>query len=213
MSERRTPVTPELEAYLAPFWGDVNPLILRIQEDIHSRNKFPMQISLEQVVLHAWLCRLIGARRVLEVGTYLGLSAAGFALALPDDGQVDTIEVDPEHAQIAEDWFRQGGISEKVTVHLGSALEVVPGLEGPYDLCFLDGAKVDNPHLLELCAERTRSGGLVVVDNAFRDGEVINPDNAESRATAQTLELARRMDAYDPVMLPVADGLLVCRRR
>src|ERR1051325_10562181 len=120
MSERRTPVTPELEAFLAPYWRDVNPLILRIQEDIHARGKTTMQISLEQVVLHAWLCRLVGARAVLEVGTYLGLSAAGFALALPVEGHVDTIEIEPEHADIAEGWFREGGLDSKISVHRGA---------------------------------------------------------------------------------------------
>ena len=213
MSERRTPVTPELEAFLAPYWADVNPLILRIQEDIHARGKTLMQVSLEQVVLHSWLCRLIGARTVLEVGTYLGLSASGFALALPQDGHVDTIEVDAEHADIAEGWFREGGIAEKITVHRGPALSIVPSLSGPYDICFLDGEKSDNLPLLDLCAERTRPGALVIVDNAFRDGGVVTSDDAGSRATAQVLERARRMDVYDPVVLPVADGLLVCRRR
>ena len=61
--------------------------------------------------------------------------------------------------------------------------------------------------------DRTRPGGLVIVDNAFRDGQVVSPTDAETRATEQALELARRMEAYDAVVLPVADGLLVCRRR
>ena len=209
MSEKRTEITPELERFLAPYWGSVDPLILRIQEDIHRRQKYPMQISLEQCVLHGWLCRLIGARRVLEVGTYLGLSAAAFALALPEDGHVDTIEVEAEHADVAEGWFRKGGLEKRITVHRGPALDVLPELTGTYDICFLDGDKKDNPRLLDLCAERTRKGGLVMVDNAFRDAEV--PTEVDD-STRRTLALAREMKELDPVVVPVADGLLVCRK-
>jgi predicted O-methyltransferase YrrM len=213
MSEKRTAITPELEKFLAPYWESVDPLVLRIQEDIHRRNKYPMQISLEQVTFHQWLCRLVGARRVLEVGTYLGLSAAGFALTLPPDGHVDTVELEPEHADIAEGWFREGGIAEKVTVHRGAALDVVPGLAGPYDLCFLDGAKTDNVPLLDLCKQRTRQGGLILVDNAFYSGNVADPDlNGDAQGTRDVLDKAREDPELDAVLLPVADGILLCRR-
>src|SRR5437879_13550290 len=144
---------------MSPYWVAVPPLITEIQEDLHRRGKYPMQISLEQCVLHGWLCRLIGARRILEVGTYLGLSATAFALALPRDGHVDTVEIDPEHADIAESWFREGGIADRVTVHRGPALDVIPSLSGPSDLCLLDAAKRDNVALLDLCIPRTRPGG------------------------------------------------------
>lgn len=211
MSERRTEVTPELERILAPYWESVDPLILKIQEDLHRREKYPMQISLEQVNFHGWLCRLLGARRILEVGTYLGLSAAAFALAMGPEGRIDTVEVSDEHADIAEGWFREGGIADRVTVHRGPALEVVPGLAGPYDLCFLDGAKVDNPALLELCVDRTRAGGLILCDNAFRSGD-LGGDEPDAAATRRMLDAARANARLDPVVLPVADGILACRR-
>ena len=213
MSERRTTVTVELEKYLAPYWEDVHPLILKIQLDLHRREKFPMQISLEQVVFHGWLCRLTNARRVLEVGTYLGLSAAAFALAMPEDGHVDTVEISDEHADIAEGWFKEGGISHKATVHRGPALDVVPGLQGPYDLCFLDGAKQDNRPLMALCIERTRKNGLILVDNAFNDGRIADSNSEPAVVgTREALDFARTCAELDPVLLPVADGLLVCRR-
>ncbi|MFN2465944.1 MAG: O-methyltransferase [Candidatus Dormibacteria bacterium] len=211
MSERRTDVTPELERLLAPYWEAVDPLILRIQEDLHRREKYPMQISFEQVGFHGWLCRTLGVRRVLEVGTYLGLSSAAFALAMGSEGRVDTVEVSDEHADIAEGWFREGGIDGQVTVHRGAALEVVPTLAGPYDLCFLDGAKVDNPQLLDLCIERTRRGGLILCDNAFRSGN-LGGDEPDAVATRELLETARQDPRLDAVVLPVADGILACRR-
>jgi caffeoyl-CoA O-methyltransferase len=211
LSERRTEVTPELERLLAPYWEDVDPLVLQIQEDLHRRDKYPMQISLEQVAFHSWLCRLTGTRNILEVGTYLGLSGAAFALAVGEVGHVDTVEISPEHADIAEGWFQTGGIADRITVHRGAALDVVPALMGPYDMCFLDGQKADNARLLELCIDRTRQGGLILVDNVFRSGG-LGGDDDDARATRETLDLARAQEELDPVVVPVADGILVCRR-
>ena len=209
MSEKRTDVTPEVEALLAPYWAGADPRVTAIQDDIHARQKYPMQISLEQVAFHGWLCRLIGARRVLEVGTYLGLSATAFALALPDDGHVDTVEIDDEHADIAEEWFRRGGVEAKVSVlpraGTGSGAEGPPG---PYDLCFLDGHKPDNRPLMELCIERTRPGGLILVDNVF-NSDLTRDDSATGARDA--LELGRTSDKLESVVFQWPT-LLVSRR-
>ena len=213
MSEKRTEITPHLEQVLAPYWEEVDPLIEAIQEDLHRREKFPMQISREQARFNAWICRLIGARRILEVGTYLGLSAVAFAQAIPADGHVDTVEISDEHADIAEGWFRQGGLADRITVHRGAALDVVPHLEGPYDLCFIDAAKRDNLALLRLCLERTRSGGLIMIDNAFRGGALgADGANGDDLATMEALDFARTSDQLDSIVLPIADGILACRR-
>jgi predicted O-methyltransferase YrrM len=213
MSEKRTEITPHLEQVLAPYWDEVDGLIVAIQEDLHRRQKYPMQISREQVRFNAWICRLIGARRVLEVGTFLGLSAVAFAQALPADGHVDTVEISPEHADIAAGWFREGGLADRITLHRGAALDVVPGLVGPYDLCFIDAAKRDNRALLDLCVERTRSGGLILVDNAFRSGALGTDDaDPDDVGTMAALAFARSSDQLDSIVLPIADGVLACRR-
>ena len=170
-----------------------------------------MQISFEQVAFHGWLCRLVGARRILEVGTYLGLSAAAWAQAVGPEGHVDTVELEAEHADIAEGWFREGDLDRRITVHRGAALDVVPGLAGPYDICFLDGAKVDNPALLDLCVDRTRPGGLILCDNAFRSGD-LGDDSPDAVATREVLEKARTDPRLDSVVVPVADGIVVSRR-
>src|SRR5258708_32973675 len=209
MSEKRTEITPELEEVLAPYWDEVDPLIASIQEDLHRREKYPMQISREQARFHAWFCGVVGARRILEVGTSLGLSATAFAQAIGPGGHIDTVEIDPEHADIAESWFRTGGISDRITVHRGAALEVVPNLAGPYDLCFLDGAKEDNVALLELCIERTRPGGVILVDNAFRGGNLtVKSTDPADLGTIADLDYARTSDRLDNRVVRRSGGSL-----
>src|SRR5258708_31482834 len=121
MSEKRTEITADLEEILAPYWDEVDPLIASIQEDLHRREKYPMQISREQARFHAWFCRLIGARRILEVGTYLGLSAAALAQAIRPDGPGATVEPQPAPAFIVGGWFRGRGISAQLTLDLPPA--------------------------------------------------------------------------------------------
>ena len=172
-----------------------------------------MQISLEQVVFHGWLCRLIGARRVLEIGTYLGLSGAAFALAMGEVGHVDTVEIDAEHADIAEGWFRTGGIADRISVHRGPATSVVPRAQGPLRPLLPrrpQGRQCSAP--LELCAQRTRAGGLVMVDNVFSAGRVSDLDSAEGGHARPRWTGRAAARSSDPVVLPVADGILICRR-
>src|SRR5258708_18004905 len=102
-----------------------------------------MQISREQARFHAWFCGVVGARRILEVGTYLGLSATAFAQAIGPGGHIDTVEIDPEHADIAERWFRTGRSPEPITGRRGGALCRAPHLHLPHPLRFLDAGKPD----------------------------------------------------------------------
>src|SRR5258708_14719712 len=126
MGEKRTEIPPELEEVSAPYGDEVAPLTPSIQGALHRREKYPMQISREQARFHAWFCGVVGARRILEVGTYLGLSSTAFAQAIGPGGHIYTLEIDPQHADIAESWFRTGGSSPPHTLHPRSAPAEVP---------------------------------------------------------------------------------------
>lgn len=212
MSAGRTPVTPGLESYAAPLWRDVDPLLREIDDDVRARGLRATQISLEQCVLHGWLCRQFHLQTVLEIGTYLGLSAAAFALALPPEGHVDTIELDEDLAAAAEAWFRHGGLDGRITVHRGPACDVLPSLTGPYDACFIDGAKRQNVPLIRAAMARVRRNGLILVDNIFYAGLVLDSDPIpDARGARDAVAFVTSCEGLDPVLLAVADGLLVCR--
>jgi predicted O-methyltransferase YrrM len=142
------------------------------------------------------LARAIGARRVLELGTLAGVSAIWLARALPPDGRLTTIELDPSFAALARANLDRAGLAGRVDVLTGPALETLPGLPGPFDLAFLDADKATMPEQLALVLPRVRAGGLVVCDNVVRGGTVVDPPPGD--ATARGVRAALELLAADP---------------
>jgi predicted O-methyltransferase YrrM len=129
------------------------------------------------------LARLQGARRILEVGTLGGYSTIWLARALPPDGRLITLEVDPKHAEVARGNIANAGLADMVDLRLGPALETLPKLAteggGPFDLIFIDADKVNNPEYFTWAIELARPGTLIIVDNVVRRGEVADPDSTD----------------------------------
>lgn len=135
-----------------------------------------IDVSPLQGKLLALLARLHGARTVLEVGTLGGVSTIWLARALPADGRVTTLEIDPHHAEVARTNLDRAGVGDRVEIHVGPAAETLPTLEGPFDMAFVDADKPSNPIYWREAMRLVRPGGLIVVDNVVRDGMVADPD-------------------------------------
>lgn len=148
------------------------------------------------------LARISGARRVLEIGTLGGYSTIWLARALPDDGEVVTIEAEPAHAELARANLARAGVADRVDVRVGMAVDVLPGLvgEAPFDLVFIDADKQSNTRYLEWAARLGRPGSVVVVDNTARAGEIVRDDSDDpmvrgTRAALEMLGADARFDA------------------
>ena len=155
-----------------------------------------------------------GARRVLELGTYSGYSAISMAAALPPGGRIDTCEVDERHAGVARRYIERAGFGDRVTVHLGPALETIEKLEGEFDLVFIDAAKVNYRTYYVALLPRLSERGLMAVDNTLWSGRVLD-DSDDSEATTAI----RDFNDYvrdDPnsvcVQLSIRDGVTLIRR-
>lgn len=121
------------------------------------------------------LASMIGARRILEVGTLGGYSAIWMARALPEDGRLVTLELDPDYAEVARRNIAHAGLGERVEIRVGPALETLPLLEGPFDFAFIDADKPSNPDYFAHALRLVRPGGVIVVDNVVRGGAVVDP--------------------------------------
>lgn len=154
---------------------------------------------LQGKLLHL-LAAATGARRVLEVGTLGGYSTSWLARALPEDGELVSIELDDRHAQVARSNLETAGLGGQVTVMVGPAADVLPTLSGPFDLAFLDADKAGNADYVRLCLPLLRPGALLVVDNVVRQGAVLDADSddASVQGVHRLLALLRdepRLDA------------------
>jgi predicted O-methyltransferase YrrM len=148
-----------------------------------------IQVSPPQGKLLQLLVRLVGAKRILEFGTLGGYSAILMARALPEDGQLISLEANPEYAEVARRSIEAAGVGEKVEIRVGPALEALPALEeegaGPFDLVFIDADKVNTPNYFTWALERTRPGGLIVADNVVRDGTLADATDVDEATQAQ----------------------------
>lgn len=164
------------------------------------------------------LARMVGARRILEIGTLGGYSTIWLGRALPAEGTLVTIEADPAHAEVARGNIERAGLAGRVDIRVGNALDVLPGLDAstPFDLAFIDADKASNAHYLRWALRLGRPGGVIVVDNVVRRGKVTDAGSADPAilGTREAIELLRdepRLDAtaIQTVGVKGYDGLAV----
>jgi len=162
------------------------------------------------------LVRAGGARRVLEVGTLAGYSAVWIARALPPHGRLITIEINPDHAEVARESIAAAGVSDRVDIRVGDAVAVMSelGPDGSFDGVFLDADKERYTTYLDRAAGLLRPGGLLMADNAFWAGRVLDPGSDELAAQLDRFNRVVSADSrFDATILPVGDGLLLAVRR
>jgi predicted O-methyltransferase YrrM len=163
----------------------------------------PIQVEPTMGKLLYLVARMIGARRILEVGTLAGYSTIWLARALPDDGKLITLEHDPKHAQVAAENIAAAGLDALVDLRVGPALDELPRIaeagEGPFDLVFIDADKSSQDKYLAWALDQTRPGSVIIGDNVVRGGRTLEmPDDAGSRGISRFMELLEtdpRIDA------------------
>jgi predicted O-methyltransferase YrrM len=157
------------------------------------------------------LVRATGGRAVLEVGTFVGTSAAWMARGLSAGGRIDTLEADPTHADRAEEFLAGAGLGEVVRVHRGPAAETLPHLDdGAYDLCYIDADKTGYAGYLEHAVRLVRPGGMVVADNVFSGGRVAAPAGERepnAQALAEFTAIALAHPRLSTAVVTVGDGI------
>jgi len=173
----------------------------------------PISIDRAEGKLLQVLLRAVSAKRVLELGTLGGYSAVWMARALPENGLLITVELDPERSRLARQFVARAGLGERVSIRVGRAIELLPGLveEGPFDAVFIDADKESYPLYLEWCRANVRAGGLVIADNAFKKGQVLD-SGTQDPGVLGIQEFNRRL-ASDPqftsIVVPIHDGVAI----
>jgi caffeoyl-CoA O-methyltransferase len=203
---------PEILEYLVQTHSP-NSAALQQAFDAPGQNDMPaIMVGPSEGKLLQLLLKLVGAKKVVEIGTLAGYSAIWMAEALPEDGHLWTIEYEPKNAEVAQRNLNAAKLSTKVSVHVGAGLDILPRLEayGPFDAVFIDADKVNYHHYGRWAAKHTRPGGLLLGDNALLFGELLD-DSERGHAMRSFHEEARAF--YDTVCITNPDGLLVGVRR
>ena len=206
--------SPELEAYLLEHARPAGSLFDELRERTYAEMRSPqMQVGRIEGALLRILIGAVGARRVLEIGTFTGYSALSMASAMPDDGEIITCDVDPIATKVAREFFDRSPHGKKIRIALGPALETIATLAGPFDVVFLDADKERYPDYYEATLPLLRSGGLLLGDNAMWSGEVVDPKTPQAKAIAAFNAKVAADPRVDNVLLPVRDGLMIARKK
>ena len=205
----------EIERYAEAHTTPPSELQRGLAEETRETLRSPQMLTgLVEARLLEFLVFAIRPQRVLELGTFSGYSTLAMASVLPPGGHIDTCELNEEHAAVARRYLDEACLGDRVTIHLGPALETIEQLEGEFDLVFIDADKVNYPAYYEALVPRLSPHGIMVLDNTLWSGRVAEPD--DSPETRMFVELNARI-ASDPrvvaVVLTVRDGVTLVRRR
>jgi len=159
------------------------------------------------------LAQISGARRIFEMGSAIGYSTIWLARAAGPDAQIYYTDGDSKNAALARDNFRRGGVEDRIKLLVGDAVELIDTVSGDFDLIFIDVDKPQYPAALRKALPRLRSGGLLLTDNALWSGRTAKPaKDARTRAIQQFNRAIYSSPELFPVIVPLRDGVAVCRR-
>lgn len=210
-------LSPDLEAYAELNSAPEPPILAELAAETRANIDIPQMLSghLQGRVL-SLLSKLIAPKLVLEVGTYTGYSALCMAEGLAPDGKLHTIDINSSLTAMVDRYIRKAGEHTRIMQHVAPALEVIPRIEGEFDLVFIDADKQNYSNYFDLVIDRMRPGGLIVADNVLWSGRVLAPEAEQDSETRGLVAYAKKVKGdtrVENLLLPVRDGLLVSRRK
>lgn len=208
---------PLLSDYIYKHIDQEPEILEQLNRAVHRDLLYSRMVSghLQGRILYM-LCQMIRPSSVLEIGTFAGYSALCMAEALPDDAILHTIEINDELEDFTQSFFDKAPYGDKITLHIGDAVDIVPTLPDMFDLVFIDGNKryyVEHYHLV---FDKVRSGGYIIADNILWDGKVVEEVQAKDKQTQGILAFNKMVqddDRVENVIFPIRDGMMVVRKK
>ncbi len=220
MSNRTLELTNELYEYILSVSVHEDEHLQRLREETASHPYAMMQIAPEQGQFMAFLVRLIGAKRIIEVGVFTGYSSYALASALPPNGELIACDVSDEWTSIARRYWKEGGLENKIKLRLAPALETLDqllkdGQQGVFDFVFIDADKENYDNYYEKSLELIRVGGIIAVDNVLWGGKIVDPEVTDT-ATEAIRRFNKKLYEDERIhlsLVPIADGLTLAHKR
>ncbi len=220
MTSKIINLTPALYAYVLDSSLRELPLLVKLRDETARRKDAGMQIAPDQGQFMALLVRLIGAKSCIEIGTFTGYSALCVALAIPADGRIICCDVNPETTAVARRYWNEAGVASKIDLRIAPAREtlaalLMAGSAGTFDFAFIDADKESYESYYESCLRLVRPGGLIAIDNVLWSGAVVDSsrNDADTQAIRALNAAIRNDERVDCSLLPIADGLMLARKR
>ncbi len=208
-----------LDKYLEEHCSERNSALSWLERQTNIRTNYPRMLTgrVQGEFLYM-ITRMMSPKNVLEIGTFTGYSAICMALGLPEDGHIDTLEINDELEDLIEEGFSRAGVSDKISLHIGDAMEFLAAQQGKkeYDLTFIDANKREYPDYYEHVLALTRTGGFILADDVLWDGKVYAehvPSDKQTAGIVRFNDMAAQDPRVETVILPVRHGLSIIRKK
>lgn len=219
MATQTLGLPPEFLEYYRSIACRESPILAQLRRETAAHPMAMMQIAPEQGQFMAFLVKLIGAKKTLEVGVFTGYSSLAVALALPEDGRVIACDVSEEYTAIARRYWEKAGVSGKIDLRVAPAVETLDHLLATghgetFDFAFIDADKSNYDRYYEQSLDLVRSGGVIAIDNVFWGGKVADAGTTDNRTKIirslnEKIHGDRRVDIS---VIPIGDGLTLARK-
>lgn len=211
-------IDERLNEYAEAHSTTESELLRQLNRDTHAHVLSPRMLSGHlQGRFLSMISGLMRPRCILEIGTYTGYSALCLAEGLAENGMLHTIDINEELETRTRKYFDASPLGEKIVYHIGNALDIIPTLNEPFDMVFIDADKDNYSRYYDLVVDRMPSGGLIIADNVLWSGKVIDPAALAKDTTTRLLDEFNKKVAGDErmetVLVPLRDGLLMARKK
>ncbi|MEM0997705.1 MAG: O-methyltransferase [Bacteroidota bacterium] len=205
-------IDPKLQAYAERFTTPENELLAELNRETYLKVLYPRMLSGHiQGRFLSFLSRIKQPKSILEIGTYTGYSAICLAEGMLPEGQLTTIEIDPEREAMIRDYLERAGLAGRYNLLIGPAGNFIPKLNGPFDLVFLDADKENYIAYFDLVLPKLATGGMIIADNVLWSGRVLD-ENEKDKETVGLRNFVRHVDENpdtDQILVPIRDGIML----
>ena len=206
-----------LSAYAEAHTTPETQVLHRLNRETHLTKVYPRMLAgLLQGTFLRFISTMIRPTRILEIGTFTGYSAINLAAGLTESGLIHTIEADSEQEEIIRRYLQESGMTNRVQLHIGQAVDVIPTLDDTWDLVYLDADKPNYLLYYQMIIERIRPGGFLLADNVLWNGKVLEPEEKMNRDTRGIDDFNKAVQAdeqVENVLLPFRDGIMMVRKK
>lgn len=203
-----------IQRYAGQHTSGENDLLKRINRDTHAKMMMPRMLSGHlQGRFLSMISHMIKPVRILEIGTYTGYSALCLAEGLAPGGTLITIDINEELEARVRSYFAEAGLTDNIDYRIGDATKIIPSLEGPFDLVFIDADKENYSRYFDLVISKVREGGIILADNVLWSGKVLQEkQDKDTRAITEFNQKIMADRRVENVLLPIRDGIFMIRK-
>ena len=210
-------ISDDIMTYAINHTQDESNLLKALNKETHQKILQSRMISGHfQGRVLSFISQLIRPETILEIGTYTGYATLCLAEGLTKNGKIHTIEINEELIDFQKKYFDKSKFKNQIFTHIGDAIDIIPKLKLKYDLIFLDADKANYPNYMEMVVPKLKRGGVLVADNVLWSGKVLDyqqkRDDIETKGIKLFSELVKKNSSLQTLLLPIRDGLMMCRK-